>query len=137
MKKINNLTFIIILILFVCCSKGKWEGKNYIKNGTENVENFGSGLWGERIHDKLYFKKELTIGRESGNNSQIFYENIEIYIDEDLNVFVLDIGNHRLLKFNSYGEFIWTSGRRGQGPGEFQRPSRVFGDQAGKIYVLD
>jgi hypothetical protein len=49
----------------------------------------------------------------------------------------LDSGNHRIQKFDKDGNYLQTIGRKGEGPGEFMRPFRIFLDEQGNIYVSE
>jgi hypothetical protein len=50
---------------------------------------------------------------------------------------VLEGGNCRLQKFDLTGKYLQTIGKKGQGPGEFERPSRLFLDEENNIYVSE
>ena len=51
-------------------------------------------------------------------------------------LYVLDNRLHQVRVFNLMGQAIGTFGRRGQGPGEFEHPSRV-GWQADTLWLID
>jgi len=119
--------FLIITCLFLpSCNRDKWEGQIYVEQGVTIVENNGSGLWGIPIEDKVELIEELALGVEQGEDHLMFYNLRNIVVDGQSNIYILDGGNHRLLKFDRNGEFIWSSGRKGQGPGEFEDPGRVY-----------
>ena len=101
------------------------------------IENYGLGMWEENINKKITFIEELRIGKEAGDDLLMFRNNLDICVDSDSNIYVLDMGNCRLIKFNKIGKHILTIGREGQGPGEFQSPSEVILNQLQDIYVLD
>jgi outer membrane protein assembly factor BamB len=74
---------------------------------------------------------------ESGLNSPgkfSFPQNIAI--DELGNVYVTDLGNMRVQKFNNDGTFLNAWGSSGTGPGQFNSPAgiAVFN---GTVYVVD
>jgi DNA-binding beta-propeller fold protein YncE len=50
---------------------------------------------------------------------------------------VADSQRHQVLIFNLLGEFVSAFGQRGAGPGEFNFPTHVSSDGAGRIYVTD
>jgi len=61
-------------------------------------------------------------------------------IDRDDNVWVTDIGNHRVLKFSPAGKLLLalgTSGQAGLGKSQFNKPTDVAFGPAGAIYVSD
>ena len=53
-----------------------------------------------------------------------------IAVDSTDNVYVLDAGNYRVLKFTSEGQLIAKWGREGSEPGEFDLPAR---DRRGSV----
>lgn len=137
MRKFIFITLIFLVIFSINCSKKKWEGRIYEEQGVRVVESRGSGLWGEKSEKKIKFKEDLSLGVEEGEESLVFYGYPGVAVDPELNIFVLDTRNHRLLKFDKMGRFIWKTGRRGQGPGEFQNPSQVEINPSGEICILD
>lgn len=70
---------------------------------------------------------EKTIGRVSG-----------IAIDPEREVlYAVDTAGHRVVLFDLSGEKIGELGGRGTGPGEFNFPTFISADRAGRIYVAD
>ena len=61
----------------------------------------------------------------------------DVRTDSRGHVYVLDIANHRVLKFDSSGSLLRQWGRRGKGPGEFQMPARLFLDKDGGVIISD
>ena len=60
-----------------------------------------------------------------------------IDIDVAGNVYVVDVLNARVQKFDSAGTHLLTIGKRGGKPGTFYRPKGVAVDDAGLVYVSD
>lgn len=137
MKKSILYIFIALLLFFLCCSKEKWKGKVYKEHGVNVIENQGSGLWGDKINDKIVLKENLALGNNEGPDYLVFHSDLSVSIDKELNIYILDIKNYRILKFDKLGNFIWKSGRKGQGPGEFQNPSKITISTFKEICVLD
>ena len=52
-------------------------------------------------------------------------------------LYIADWGNDRICVFSQDGEFINSYGERGNGDGQFIRPSHVISDEHGRIYVCD
>src|SRR3989304_23955 len=52
-------------------------------------------------------------------------------------VYVVDAGKHRLLKFDKEGRLLTQWGRYGSGPGQFWTPLGVEVDREGAVYVAD
>lgn len=136
-RKETLFILVLLILIFPSCKKERWEGKIYKENGVTVVENKGAGLWDKESSEKVEFIEELSLGVEEGEDHFMFFRLRDIAVDSDLNIYVLDGGNHRLLKFDRDGNFIWQTGRKGQGPGEFQYPSQVAITHDGNLAVLD
>lgn len=57
----------------------------------------------------------------------------DIFIDKKGNLFVVDSGNSRIVKFDKFGNFIRVFG----GEEEFNEPEGIFVDEESNIYVAD
>jgi len=137
MKKLTLIIIILIMIFSAYCSKEKWEGSVYKEAGVTVIESKGSGIWGDKINEKITFKENLSLGVEEGEKFLVFHSELDVAIDSESNIYVFDIRNHRFLKFDKMGNFIWETGKKGQGPGEFRNPSEVALSPSGEIWVLD
>jgi len=139
--KNNNFIFLITLflsvfIILVSCGKQKAEWGGIIEevDGVTIVNNPGEPLYGELVFD---LEEDLSIGNE-GDDNYLFYRILDIQVDKDENIYILESGNVRVQKFDKNGNYICTIGRKGQGPGEYQRPFQVIiDDRTGIIKVLD
>src|SRR5262249_15467145 len=61
-------------------------------------------------------------------------------IDRDDNVWVTDIGNHQVLKFDTAGNLLLVLGKKGEpgtGADQFDRPTDVAVAPDGEFYVAD
>jgi hypothetical protein len=81
-------------------------------------------------------EEDLVIGNEEDENYR-FFRAIDIDVDSDGIIYVLDAGNYRVQKFDRKGKYLQTIGRRGQGPGEFEKPDDIDVDSNGSLYVKD
>lgn len=129
--------FFLLILFFTSCGKEKWEGRIYTEQGVTVVENKGSGLWGKQSSEKIRFTENLSLGVEEGEDYLMFHHLRNVAVDSGLNIYISDGGNYRLLKFNKQGNFLWSTGRKGQGPGEFRYPGKVVVTLSGDIAVLD
>ena len=134
-----NLLFLSVLIAIQgeLESVQKWKGKIRKENGIIIIENKGSGLYGKKIKDKVKFKEILSLGVDEGQENLVFGRHIMIDVDLNQNIFILDIQNHRLLKFDRNGQFRWKTGRKGQGPGEIESPFDIKATSDGGIVVVN
>ncbi len=127
------LSAFIMLALFGG-QEAEWKGKIEIENGIKVIKNPGEPLYGEI---KLELEEDLSIGRE-GDDNYMFYRLRDIEVDSQGNIYVVDMSNYRIQKFDKNGKYLQTVGRQGQGPGEFEQPTRIrINDLTGKIYVRD
>jgi len=136
----HGLSFLALLpvfILFFGCTKEKWEGKIYKEQGVTIVENSGPGLWGEGASDKVQFIEDLSLGKYEGEDYLTFVRYLSIAVDSELNLYILDRGNYRILKFDREGNFLWQAGRKGQGPGEFQHPGDIMLTLPEEVALID
>jgi len=132
------LLAIFILFSFVIANsnenqKVEWKGRIEKEDGVKVIKNPRESLYGEIVFD---LEEDLSIGNEDDEN-YMFYKGISIEVDSDGNIFVLDRGNFRIQKFDKDGNYLQTIGRKGQGPGEFERPYMIYLDSEENIFVQD
>ncbi|GEM_PF-3324581 len=60
----------------------------------------------------------------------------DMKFDEKGNVYVLDFRGCFLRKYSREGKFLGEAGRKGNGPGEFRAPFKIF-VEGGRVYVWD
>jgi len=58
-----------------------------------------------------------------------------VVIDSQGNIFITDNGNHRIQKFDKFGNFVLAFGDSGTGDGQFQYPRGIGVDSQDNIYV--
>ncbi len=75
-------------------------------------------------------------GTRSSDNGQ-FSVPYDVAVDNDGNVYVAELGNHRIQKFDGFGNFITTWGSQGSGNGQFDNPTGIAVDSDGNVYVTD
>jgi|GEM_PF-647415 len=60
-----------------------------------------------------------------------------VAVDAAGNVYVSDSSNHRIQKYDSFGNLLATWGSRGRDDGQFEGPTSLAVDAAGNVYVVD
>lgn len=75
----------------------------------------------------------LTI---EGLGESLIYQRGSMTTDYEGNIYVTDLEDYSIKKFNKIGELIAVTGKRGDGPGEFQGPN-IIRYYRGKIYVSE
>jgi hypothetical protein len=118
----------------ITAQKAAWKGKIETENGIRLINNPKEPLLGQI---KLDLQEDLSIGSEDDKN-YMFYRVRGIAVDNQGNIYVADMSNFRVQKFNRNGKYLMTIGRKGQGPGEFEQPTKILIDESkGNIYVQD
>jgi hypothetical protein len=135
-KTISIIIFISTLIMLISFGgqKAEWKGKIEYENGVKVIKNPREPLYGEI---KFELEQDLSIGREDDDN-YMFYRVRDIEVDNQGNIYVEDMSNYRIQKFDKTGNYIQTFGRQGQGPGEFELPMKIrISETTGNVYVKD
>jgi hypothetical protein len=99
-----------------------------VPEGTTVFEYPGVGL--EERDEWIDLVEDWSIGGpEADGSSQLHpsgYTEGSLAVDGQGRLFVLDNGNSRIQAFDGRsGEFLFSIGRQGEGPGELRRPSRI------------
>jgi len=125
----------LILLLYLTSLLSAVAQKIETVNDVKVIKN-DKPLWGKNPEIKPVFTGILG-DLEGDDDNYLFYQPADIAGDRQGNLYVLDGGNHRIQKFDRQGKYLSTTGRRGQGPGEFSRPTCIDLDAEGNIFVAD
>jgi len=118
MKKYLSISMLLLLML----SNPKIYGNSNSSNEVEEII----------INSKMVMK----IGSDRKNED--FFKPFSFAIDKEENIYILDSGNCRVQCFNRDGQFKYSFGKKGQGPGEFSEGTqkiKILEDD--NIYILD
>lgn len=122
---------------FLVCAAGMqipaWKGTVKYENNVKIVNNLREPAYG----DFKFKLREITSIGDDKDQNYMFYRISDVNVDREQNIYVLESGNKRIQKFDKKGSYLLTIGRGGQGPGEFEDPSRILFDELGNIYALD
>jgi hypothetical protein len=77
-----------------------------------------------------------TWGSNGSGNGEFNYP-YGIAVDSQHRVYVADMENHRIQKFDSDGNFLLPWGSLGSGNGEFDYPVRIAVDSQDRVYAAD
>ena len=128
-----SLTLALLLPNHAQSQKPEWRGKIVEEKGVKVVKNPSEPLYGEFAFE---LEEDFSLGNPNDDN-YYFPRGAAIAVDSQGNLFVLDIGNARIQKYNSSGRYLQTIGRKGQGSGEFQFPSQLAFDSEGNLWVKE
>lgn len=89
------------------------------------------------IPTELILEEDLTIGVKEGEEEYMFLEATRLDVDDEENIYVLDRKASQVRVYDKNGQFCRTIGKKGQGPGEFQRPRDIYITSQKEILVND
>jgi uncharacterized protein (TIGR03663 family) len=77
-----------------------------------------------------------TIGSQGSGPGQLDQPG-DVTLDAEGNLYVTEVANNRLQKFDADGNFVASVGGQGDGEGEFMEPWGLATDAQGNVYVAD
>jgi hypothetical protein len=110
MKKTNTLYYLLIGLLMVI---------------VQTIPAFGQSLKEIYATGTVAFVAEMTIDESTLPEDEFFEGIVDIGADVAGNIYLCDIQACNIKKFSAEGKFLKIIGRKGQGPGEFNMPSRM------------
>lgn len=140
MKNKTRLVPIVLIIsalifLFSCQKqKTEWKGAIEEENGVTVVKNPKEPMYRE---DVFNLEEGLTIGESLGREEYMFSQIIDVGVDDEENIYVVDFIEAHIKVFKKSGEYLRTIGKRGQGPGEIQRPQNIYITPKNEILIND
>jgi uncharacterized protein YcfL len=118
MKKMHLLLFISAMIFISCSSEKEYPVKITEENGVKTVSN--PDYPKEGVYD-LVLDELFTLGKEEDNSKYIFDQPRAIGFDSKNNLYVHDADSYKFFVFDNAGNYLRQFGRRGQGPGDFDK----------------
>jgi len=113
------------------------ENITEVRDGVTYVINPRHGSHQDQATAPLRFELEQVFGAEEEPRQALLFGIASVVTDDQGTVYVLDIGDNRLVAFNPDGSVRWQTGRQGQGPGEFQRPRGLAWDGDSTLYTAN
>lgn len=124
-----------LLINFLLCTLS-YSQLIDIVDGTKIIKNISFEI--KHVNDNKNLEFVRIIGDLNSNDKNLmFYLPSDILIDNYENIYVLDIGNYRVQKYNKDLNFLLTFGGKGQGPDEFQLMDQLGLTNNSEIIVSD
>lgn len=114
--------------------KPDWKGKVETENGVKVIKNPKAPLYPAGI---FRLEEELSLGKADGEEAYLFSRINGLDVDDNGNLYVLDYRSAHVRVFDDRGVFLRTIGRKGQGPGETERPVFVQVGRSGELMIYD
>lgn len=86
---------------------------------------------------RLIPRQDLIIGQSSGDENYVFSTLDSIQVDNEGNIFALDLKECKIKVFDKDGKHLRTFGKKGPGPGEWRAPWRMHLTPDGRLAILD
>jgi len=116
-------------------AQAKWEGTITKEGDVAIVKNPKEPLYKDPV---LSLKEDFSIGGAGATDGYIFSYLKDIAVDQDGNIYALDLRESCIKVFDRSAKYLRTIGRRGQGPGELGGPFfMTLVSAKNEIYVHD
>ena len=100
------------------------------------VWNGKKGILNKKRAKYFEFNQELTIGNEKYDKDP-FYQISHVISDMAGNIYACEISTGKIHKFDKTGNYILSTGKKGQGPGEMTMPLKMYLANSTYLYVCD
>jgi len=137
MKKFLHIITIFIFLFISPSLLRAQDVKIKTENGVQVVYNPKIPAPPPGIPKKILLREDLCIGDEEGVEDFMFSQIRSVQVDEEENIYVLDSKEVCVKVFDKNGRHIRTFGKRGQGPGELQVPTRMHLTAGKEILIYD
>lgn len=138
--KYFHMHFIFVALISVFAFHCGKQTETYTKetiDGVAHIHNI-EPKWGVDQKISLEFVRKIGEFESEDENYELFRPS-DIATDALGTIYVLDAGNFRIQKYDNDLNYILTIGGQGQGPGEFQKPSklRIINNEMIVVYDLN
>jgi len=126
-------------VVFLTCSGLFGQGKTYTVKTTDGVNYIHNivPLW-RNAQEKITFQFVQKIGASPKKDTHYtFNRPQDVTVDPQGNIYILDNGNCRIVKYTKTGKYISIIGKEGNGPCEFQLPHSIQYTKQNTITVSD
>jgi len=137
MKKSPASIFIMTLFIIFLQLALAQEVKIKTEDGVQVVYNPKKPVSIPGTPTNINVQEDLCIGDEEALEDFIFSQIRSVQVDEEENIYVLDSKEIRIKVFDKNGKPLRTFGKKGQGPGEIQMPTRMYLTPKKEILIYD
>ncbi len=135
MAKQVLISTIILVFLLTSCSKAPENlASRETIDGIEYVRNVAEPRYPDKT---LSLEEELSIGGEDQEGNIILFDAGYVLVDDAENIFIVDRRDFNIKVFDPEGKFMRSIGKKGEGPGEFQRVGSPTFLPDGRLLVMD
>lgn len=128
--------FPLIALLLVACSERTESEQSSIGIRDSSGVKIAYSIPSSSIAQcRLSPKPTLEIGKENANEAYLFARISAVASLSDGRIVVLDRGNFEVRVFNEVGEWLYSFGAKGEGPGEFESPQGLWTGEGDIIYI--
>ena len=138
LKMINSSLYfklVCFYILFSTIISLSYSQEITIKNGVKFINNEVSPKKDIQNIELQFIRKYG--GLDATTEDMILYHQMSVALDNNNNLYILDLHEPNIKVYNSEGSFIRNFGKKGQGPVEFSRPIGIDIDSENNIYISD
>ena len=125
------------LILGIAPEAGSQAVRIEKKDSVTIVRNPSKPVAVQDAPTRIRLVPELTIGSESDPEETMIFAIRAVQVDTAGNIYILDSKVGQVKAYGPDGKHIRTFGRKGQGPGELQNPSRMVLTRDQNLCFLD
>ena len=135
MAKQVLISTIILTLILSCCSKAPESlAVREVIDGVEYVRNIAEPKYPDKT---LSLEEELSIGGEDQEGNIVLFEAGNVLVDDAENILIVDRRDFNIKVFDPEGKLIRSIGKKGEGPGEFQRIGYLAFVPDGRLLVMD
>ncbi len=130
----------VILSLLFYCESSRDEVERVIEDGVEVVVNHLEPYKIKGEPNILHLKEDFIIDFEREDLTEIGIKEIVGFdVDSDSNIYfrLSSSSENYIYKFDAKGDFLFSFGRKGQGPGELESPRYLRVNELDQIVVSD
>ncbi len=134
MKKVLFIFVIFSFLILSACKKPVDKARVEIIDAVEYVHNIETPL---HPNKKITFEEDLSIGGEDEKGKIILFRPQRFIVDQNENIYIIDIQDQVIKVFDPNGKYLRTIGRKGEGPGEFKSIQYQAFLPDGRLLVMD
>lgn len=103
----------------------------------KHLRDEGIGLLPGSNDVRVAVKEIMSIGVEDGDPNYLFAKPTNVVVDGKGNIYIIEMFQKIVRKYDKTGKFLATIGRDGGGPGEYKMPSVAAVDSKDNFYIFD